>query len=150
MLDWLKKNTESARAALTAEIGKYKNRAFMEAVVAGCALVSASDGNVSSEEKQKMIGYMQSSEELKVFKMLDVMNAFNDAVSKFEFDAEIGKAEALKTISKVSSDPGASKLLVRVCCAIGAADGDFDAQERAMVAQIAKELGLEPAEFDLA
>ena len=25
MLDWLKKNTESARAALTAEIGKYKN-----------------------------------------------------------------------------------------------------------------------------
>ena len=150
MLDWLKKNTDSARAALTAEIGKYKNRSFMEAVVAGCALVSAADGNVSAEEKQKMVGYMQSSNELKMFKMLDVMNAFNDAVSKFEFDAEIGKAEALKTISKIRDDQGAAKLLVRVCCAIGASDGDFDAQERAMVAQIATELGLQPSEFDLA
>ena len=150
MLDWLKKNTDSARAALTAEIGKYKNRSFMEAVVAGCALVSAADGNVSAEEKQKMVGYMQSSNELKMFKMLDVMNAFNDAVSKFEFDPEIGKAEALKTISKIRDDQGAAKLLVRVCCAIGASDGDFDAQERAMVAQIATELGLQPSEFDLA
>ena len=150
MLDWLKKNTDSARAALTAEIGKYKNRSFMEAVVAGCALVSAADGNVSAEEKQKMVGYMQSSNELKMFKMLDVMNAFNDAVSKFEFDADIGKAEALKTISKVKDDQGAAKLLVRVCCAIGASDGDFDAQERAIVAQIATELGLQPSEFDLA
>ena len=150
MLDWLKKNTDSARAALTAEIGKYKNRSFMEAVVAGCALVSAADGNVSAEEKQKMVGYMQSSNELKMFKMLDVMNAFNDAVSKFEFDPEIGKAEALKTISKIRDDQGAAKLLVRVCCAIGASDGDFDAQERAMVAQIATELNLQPAEFDLA
>jgi len=149
MLDWLKKNTETARAALTAEIGKYKNRAFMDAVVAGCALVSAADGNVSSEEKQKMMGYMQSSDELKVFKTLDVMNAFNDAVSKFEFDAEIGKAEALKTISKLRSDEGAAKLLVRVCCAIGSADGDFDAKERAMVALIATDLGLNPSEFDL-
>lgn len=150
MLDWLKKNTESARAALTAEISKYKNKAFMEAVVSACALVAAADGNVSSDEKQKMVGYMQSSDELKVFKMLDVMNAFNDAVAKFEFDAEIGKAEALKTISKLRDDEGAAKLLVRVCCAIGAADGDFDAKERAMVALIATDLGLNAAEFDLA
>ncbi len=149
MLDWLKKNTESARAALTAEIGKYKNKGFMEAVVSACALVAAADGNVTSEEKQKMMGYMQSSDELKVFKTLDVMNAFNDAVAKFEFDAEIGKAEALKTISKLKSDEGASKLLVRVCCAIGAADGEFDAQEKAMVALIATDLGLNAAEFDL-
>lgn len=149
MLDWLKKNAETARAALTAEIGKYKNRSFMEAVVSGCALVSAADGNVTSEEKQKMMGYIQSSEELKVFKITDVMTAFNDAIAKFDFDAEIGKAEALKTISKLRSDEGAAKLLVRVCCAIGSADGDFDAKERAMVALIAKELGLNPAEFDL-
>lgn len=149
MLDWLKKNSETARAALTAEIGKYKNRPFMEAVVSGCALVSAADGNVTSEEKQKMMGYMQSSEELKNFKMLDVMSAFNDAVAKFEFDAEIGKAEALKTIAKVKGDEGAAKLLVRVCCAIGSADGEFDAKERAMVALIATDLGLNPAEFDL-
>lgn len=149
MLDWLKKNSETARAALTAEIGKYKNRKFMEAVVSGCALVAAADGNVTSDEKQKMIGYMQTSDELKVFKMLDVMNAFNDAVSKLEFDAEIGKAEALKTISKVRDDEGAAKLLVRVCCAIGSADGEFDQQERSMVALIATDLGLDPSEFDL-
>ena len=121
----------------------------MDAVVAGCAIVSAADGDISSAEKQKMIGYMQSSDELKVFKTEDVIASFNDIVGKFEFDAAIGRGEALRKIAKVKGKDGADRLLVRVCCAIGAADGDFDADERAAVVLICNELGLAPSEFDL-
>ncbi len=149
MLNWLKTNAAAARQKMTEEMTKYKNRDFMDAVVAGCAIVAAADGNVSAEEKQKMIGYMQSSDELKVFKMEDVIKSFNDITAKFEFDATIGKGEALRKIAKIKGKDGADRLLVRVCCAIGAADGDFDADEKAAVATICGELGLAPAEFDL-
>ncbi len=149
MMNWLKTNTAAARKKMADEMTKFKNRDFMEAVVAGCAIVAAADGTVSSEEKQKMVGYMQSSDELKVFRMEDVIASFTETTAKFEFDATIGKGEALRKIAKIKGKDGADRLLVRVCCAIGAADGDFDADEKAAVVSICKELGLDPAEFDL-
>ncbi|MBB3105229.1 tellurite resistance TerB family protein [Azomonas macrocytogenes] len=149
MLDWLKKNTAAAREALTTEVAKFRNREFMEAVVSGCALVAAADGDVSSSEKQKMIGFIQSSSELKVFDLNEVIKAFGDICSKFEFDAEIGRAEALRTIGKLRSKEDAARLLVRVCCAIGSSDGDFDEGERNVCRTICSELGLNPADFSL-
>ncbi|MFT7058482.1 MAG: tellurite resistance protein TerB [Pseudorhodobacter sp.] len=149
MMNWLKTNTAAARLKMSEEMTKYRNRDFMEAVVAGCALVAAADGSVSGAEKQKMVGYMQASDELKVFKIDDVIAAFTAAVAKFDFDATIGKGEALRKIAKIKGKNGADRLLVRVCCAIGAADGNFDAQERAAVVTICTELGLDPADFDL-
>ena len=40
-------------------------------------------------------------------------------------------------------------MVVRLAIAIGGADGDFDATEQAQAAKIARELGLDPAEFGL-
>ena len=131
MLEWLKTNATAARDKLSAEVSKFKNREFMEAVVSGCALVAAADGNISSDEKQKMIGFIQNSNELKAFDVKDVIKSFNAVCEKFEFDQQIGRAEALKSIGLLRKKEDAARLLVRVCCAIGSADGNFDESERA-------------------
>ena len=149
MLDWLKQNAEQARSKLAAEASKFKNRTFMEAVVSGCALVAAADGSIDSSEKQKMAGFIERADELKHFEMRQVIEVFQKVASDFEFDHTIGKASALKAISKIKGNQDQARLLVRVICAIGAADGDFDAQERAVAAEIARELGLNPADFDI-
>ncbi|KMM77829.1 tellurite resistance TerB family protein [Pseudomonas deceptionensis] len=149
MLEWLKTNATAARDKLSAEVSKFKNREFMEAVVSGCALVAAADGNISSDEKQKMIGFIQNSNELKVFDVKDVIKAFNSVCEKFEFDEQIGRAEALKSIGQLRKKEDAARLLVRVCCAIGSADGNFDESERAACRIICNELGLNPGDFDL-
>ncbi|KAF0864111.1 tellurite resistance TerB family protein [Pseudomonas sp. LD120] len=149
MLGWLKTNAEAARNALTNEVTKFKNRNFMEATAAGCAMIAAADGEVSSAEKMKMTGFINNSPELKVFNLSDVIKSFNDAVGKFEFDFAIGQAEALKTINKIKGNDGASRLLVRVACAIGSSDGDFDEKEKAACRLICLELGLNPADFEL-
>ena len=78
MLGWLKTNAATARDKLASEVTKFKNREFMDAVVAGCALVSAADGDISAEEKLKMTGYIQNSQELKVFDLKDVITSFQD------------------------------------------------------------------------
>lgn len=149
MLDWLKSNATAARDKLASEVSKYKNREFLDAVVSGCALVAAADGDISAAEKQKMAGFIQNSQELKAFDMKDVIKAFQDACSKFEFDVEIGRAEALKTIGKIKNKEDAARLLIRVCCAIGGADGTFEESERQVCRIICRELGLNPADFDL-
>ncbi|MFZ1389373.1 MAG: tellurite resistance TerB family protein [Thiolinea sp.] len=146
-LDSLKQKMSDARTKLTEEVTKYRNREFMEACVAGCALVAAADGNIDSSEKQKMMKFIQQSDELKVFETKDVVDYFNKVTGNFEFDHEIGKAEALKIISKLRTKPDAARLMVRVCCAIGSADGDFDDKEKQMVRDICKDLMLEVGDF---
>lgn len=149
MLGWLKTNAIAAREKLTTEVSKFKNREFMEATANACAMIAAADGEVSSAEKMKMTGFINNSPELKAFNLNDVIKVFNDACGKFEFDFNIGQAEALKTIGKIKKDEAASRLLVRVACAIGASDGDFDEREKAACRMICQDLGLNPADFDL-
>ncbi|MDR6553152.1 tellurite resistance TerB family protein [Paenibacillus qinlingensis] len=140
---------QNSKQGLTDQVKKFKNKDFMDAVVAGCALVAAADGSVDSNEKQKMAGYMSRSEELKVFDMSDVINRFNHFVGNLEFDSMIGKQEALKAIAKFRSKPEVGRVIVGVCSAIGAADGDFDDKEKAVVRDICQSLGLTPGEFGL-
>lgn len=149
MLDWLKNNAAMAREALTNEVGKFRNRHFMEATAAACALIATADGEVTSAEKMKMTGFINNSPELKVFNLGDVLAAFNEATSKFEFDFQIGEAEALKTIGKIKGNDSAARLLVRVACAVGASDGQFDDKEREACRRVCLELGLPPSDFDL-
>jgi tellurite resistance protein TerB len=149
MLNWLKDKGNEARSRLSAEVSKFKNRTFMEATVAACAMVAAADGTVSSEEKQKMAGFIRNSDELKHFSMTDVITFFEKVVGNFDFDAAIGKAEALKVIGRLRGNVEQARVMVRVACAIGASDGNFDQRERTVVREICVELGLNPADFDL-
>jgi len=146
--DWLKRNVTEARETLNAEITKFKSKDFLEAVVAGCAMVAFADGVVSPQEKQKMMGYMKTSDQLKVFNQNDIIKMFQKYVEKFEFDPGIGTGEAMQVIGKFRDKPQA-QLVVRVCCAIGAADGDFDEGEKSVVRRMCSELGLNPADFGL-
>lgn len=149
MLEWLKTNAAKARETLTTEVAKFKNRTFMESIANACALISAADGEIKSEEKMKMVGFINNSPELRVFNLTDVIKVFNDACAKFEFDFQIGQAEALKAIGKVKGKDGEARLLVRVACAIGASDGNFDDTEKAACRLICLELGLNPVDFEL-
>lgn len=143
-VDWVKEQA----GTLMDEVKKFKNQDFLEAITAACALVAAADGNIDSSEKQKMTGYIQRSEELKVFDNSKVIKAFNKFVDSLEFDQDIGKHDCLKAIKKVE-DGDAKEILVRVSCAIGAADGDFDDDEKAIVKEICQELNLSPSKFSL-
>lgn len=148
-LSWLKGKMDEVSKSLKNEVTKIKNQTFLEGVVAGCTMVAYADGVVRPEEKQKMMGFMRSNDVLSVFDISKVIALFDKASSKYEFDRSIGEMEALSAVGKLRSKPTEARLLVRVCCAIGASDGNFDQTEKQAVAKICKELGLDPAEFDL-
>lgn len=146
--DWLKRNVTDARDTLNAEIVKYKSKDLLEAIVAGSAMVAYADGQVSSEEKQKLMGYLRTSDQLKHFDQNDVIKTFQKYVEKYEFDATIAMGEVIAIVSKFKGKPQA-QLVVRVCCSIGAADGNFDDTEKTVVRRLCTELALDPAAFSL-
>ena len=148
-LDWLKDRYKEVSANLKTEVTKFRNKTFLEGVVAGCVMVAYADGVVKPEEKQKMMGFMRNSEALSVFDLNEVIKIFEKYSEQFEFDTAIGEANALQAIGKLKSKEAEARLMVRVCCAIGAADGSFDDSEKATVRKICTELELNPKDFDL-
>ena len=74
------------------------------------------------------------------------LEAFNQCLSRFEFDATIATGEALQKISAFKSKPEAH-LIVRVCLAIANADGHFDTTERQALEQICRALELDSKTF---
>ena len=143
--DWLKEQKDKT----TVGIKQFANKDFMEATAASCAMIASADGSISSEEKQKMVGYINLNDSLKVFKLNDVLTRFNHYADMFEFDYNVGKAEAMKAISKMKGKPGEAKALIALCCSIGASDGDFDKDEIASVKEMCTVLNINPADFKL-
>ena len=105
----------------------------MEGTIAVCARIAVSSDGVSAEEKQKMIGFLKSSEELKVFETEEVITFFNKLVTSFDFDMEIGKGETMKYILALKDQPEAAQLAVRVGIAVAKSDGNFDQDEQKAV-----------------
>ena len=103
---------------LKTEALKFKNKDFLNAAMAGSALVAMADGSISSEEKQKMIKFIESNDALSIFTTSDVIKAFQDFVGQLEFDKDIGEAKAYQAIGKMKSNIEASRLLVRMIIAI--------------------------------
>jgi len=134
---------------LKTEALKFKNKDFLNAAMAGSALIAMADGSISSTEKQKMIKFIESNDALSIFTTSDVIKAFQDFVSQLEFDKEIGEAKAYQAIGKMKSNSEASRLLVRMIIAIASSDGDFDHDEKKIAVKIAKELAINPSEFEL-
>ena len=134
---------------LKTEALKFKNKDFLNAAMAGSALVAMADGSISSEEKQKMIKFIESNDALSIFTTSDVIKAFQDFVGQLEFDKDIGEAKAYQAIGKMKSNTEASRLLVRMIIAIASSDGIFDNDEKKVAIKIAKELALDPSEFEL-
>jgi stress response protein SCP2/tellurite resistance protein len=141
--DWANQQKRKAQELFT----RYKSQDVLEAVVAACALVSMADGYLDATERQKMIEFVNSSEELRVFDSNKVIQRFNYFVSRIEADRMIGKAEAFRALGKIRSKPEIARLVARYCIAIGYADGNFDHNEMQMVSDICRELGLNPGEF---
>ena len=149
IFDKVKSTLSAGREELTAQVSRYKNRKFMEGTVAVCACISSASNGVSSEEKQKMIAFIQQSPELKVFETKEIIEFFNSLAASFDFDTDIGKGESMKFIVRLKDQPDEAQLAFRVGIAVAKSDGDFDDAEKAVAREICSALGLNPADYQL-
>lgn len=146
-LDRLKGFAQSTQNAIGDEISKFRNSDALDALVGASVTIAAADGNISGDEKTKLLGFLQNSALTKAYPTDKIISIFNSHADRFSFDADIGRSEALRIIGKQRANPETARAIARLCVMIGKADGEFDAQERNAATQIINELGLNPSEF---
>jgi tellurite resistance protein TerB len=155
-MEWLKNLTtaasdaaSSARNALSAEYNKFKNKENFEALVAASVMVSAADGHIDPEEKERMCSFFQRTEGLKDFSTADIKKTFDKYATAHKEDPDFARIDMLRAIGRLKSKPEDARSLVRLACLIGAQDGNFDDDEKKVVRAICRELGLDAADFEL-
>jgi len=121
----------------------------MEGIVAACALVAYADGWVTPEEQNRMLGLLRKYEPIAAFGIHDVIVTFEAMTNRFEKDQQDGETAAFEAVARVKGKPLYPALLMDTCCAIAAADGGFDAEERKNALRICEVLELDPKGFGL-
>ena len=133
---------------LKQELARHRQRPFLEAAMAACALIASADGEVSFSERTRMDAVLESLAELRVFDPHEAVDLFNARVEALQVDREAGRAAAFEAIRRGAAAAGAAELLVRICVAISLADGKYVPHERAMLGLICAALNLEPEAVD--
>jgi tellurite resistance protein TerB len=121
----------------------------MDAVIAGCALVAQADGWVTPDERTRMIDRMRDSPTIAFFGVDDALALFEALNLRFERDLYDGERTAEVAIGRLRGQPGPSRLLIETACSVAAADGGFDAEERAVILRLCELLGVDPAPYGL-
>jgi len=126
------------------ELQRHRQRPFLEAVAAACALVATADGEVSFSERARLDAVVESLSELRLFDPHEVVDAFDEHVAVLNDDADGGHNKMLKTITSGTGNEGAADLLLRIGVAMSLADGRDSADEHKVIDQICTALGLAP------
>ena len=118
-------------------------------IVLGSALVILADGSIDAQEKSKMMNFIENHEALSIYNTSEVVKTWKDYIDTLEMDVDIGTAKAMSALGKIKGKDDQARLVLRMVCAIGASDGDFDDDEKRVASMVAIELGLNPTDFDL-
>lgn len=129
------------------ELNRHKQRPFLGAVAAACALVATADGEVSFSERARLDIVIESLSQLRLFDPHEVVDAFDGHIAQLA-DNDDGVAALLKVIGAGTRADGAADLLLRISAVMSLADGRDSADEHAVIRQICAALELPEVAVD--
>lgn len=144
LLDRLK---ELADSAIT-QFSKFTNENMMKGTMSGLAMIMNANGEIKDEEMNTMTQIICRDPDLKCYDFAEMIEVFNHVIAQFKLNKFVGEGVALSNIGKIK-DKAAGRALIGKICAIAAADGDFDGNEKKAAKKICEVLGIHPKEFDL-
>lgn len=130
------------------ELERHRQRPFLEAAMAACALIASADDEVTFSERARMDAVLDSLAQLRIFDPHTAVDLFNARLEALQADRGAGQAAAFEAIRRGATNRGAAELLVRICVAMSLADGEFVSAERAMLGLICSTLNLSPEAID--
>lgn len=123
-------------------VNNIKNKSFLKAICAACALVAYADGEVTQDEIEKMMKYMSINDDLRSYNPSEITSTFQKYVNGIEFDVNIGKVEAYSAIQAIKNNSDQSQKLCTVCLVIAKSDGSVDKEELDVIKDICSKLGV--------
>lgn len=99
-------------AAAKVELKKVKNRDLMEAIVGGCLLVSAADGEIEKEETSKLDQLIRSNPRLAHFGN-EITSTINRYTEQLEAGFRVGRMNILREIDDIKKRSERSRRSLR-------------------------------------
>jgi tellurite resistance protein TerB len=134
MMTWMKDFTTKAKTNWR----RFNNATAKEGLMALCAKMTAADGKVEPQEKQKVARVIQTNEELAALFNKYVDDAQDD-IAGLHLDQKIGRLKGTET----------ADYALKVALVIANSDGDFADVEKAVAVNAARLMGLSPADYGL-
>jgi tellurite resistance protein TerB len=147
--DQLKQRSQDMNAQLKTQASKFKNKDFANGSMAMCALLAAADGKIDPEERRKVAALIGSNDVLSIFDAGELRDNFERYCTKLSSDFDFGKLECIQAVAKLKPKADQARAVIQIGIIIGGADGNFDADERAVVKEACFAVGIAPTEFDL-
>lgn len=139
----LRQSVAALRAQLSSRKRDLRGPAFRDASIAICALVAAADGRIDQTERDSMLRFVTEDEMLAAYPPHELERGFDTLIDRLRDDPAAGREVALREIAKVRGRPVEARSVVQLGAVIGRADGNYDDDERAAVADAMAVLGLD-------
>jgi tellurite resistance protein len=124
---------------------RHRNRPFLRASMAACALVATVDGEVTLSQRLRIDQILDTLEALQVFDPHEAVDLFNDYAGRILAHPREGRRAALADIRKVTEeDPEKVPLIMRICLAVGEAGGELSLPEQIEIVTLCGILGVQP------
>ena len=132
--------------AVKAEVKKLENRDLLEAVVGGCLLIAAADGDIEDSEVKKIDSLLRTNKNLEHFgsEITDLVNRFSE---RLQSGYRVARAEILREIEDIKSDQQQKEDVLLNMLTIAEADGEIEPAEQKELETIAQRLGLRISDY---
>lgn len=148
MFGLLKKIGGAAAKEVTANYGE--NKDFLEAVVAGAALVAFADGDLEDSEKAKINQIITGHATLGKMYDRNTIEQTVDTMFKRAKDSS-GRQALARELDDIKSRPNGSQMaedVYLIAVDIANADGEVEEAEQVVLGKIANRLGVDVSKFD--
>lgn len=129
-----------------AEVKKLENRDLLEAIVGGCLLVAAADGEIEDAEVKKIDSLLRTNKNLAHFggEITELVNRFSE---RLQSGYRVARAEILREIEDIKSEQQQKEDVLLNMLTIAEADGDIEEKEQKELEAVAQRLGLRVQDY---
>ncbi len=129
------------------ELERHRQRPFLKASMAACALAAVADGAPTLSERIRVDQILETLETLKIFDPHEGVDLFNEFSKMLLESPNEGHQKALEAVRAVTGNPDTAALLVRMCLAVAEAKGEKSRTDEVEIEAVCNALGVDPHEL---
>jgi tellurite resistance protein TerB len=131
------------------QVERYRNRPFLKAAMAACALVAVADGKVSFSQRVRIDQILETLDKLKVYDPHEGVDLFNEFVDQILASPKTGHAKAVEAVQSVAKNKDTARMLIRLCLAVSETNCKISTVEQVEIVSLCTLLGIDPSEVNL-
>lgn len=127
---------------------KVENRDLMQAIVGGCLLVAAADGEISKNESAQIDLQIRANKNLEHFGS-EITATVNQFTEQLQAGFRLGRMNIMREIRDVKNNPSDAEEVFVNMLTVAEGDGSISDAELKVLQEIGQELGLRLKDFGI-